>query len=70
MSPELFEATKQREHACLAEIRAARVKFGNDVWLGHAITVLAGVTAGDGAMLAAGAVLERDVARYATIGSL
>jgi acetyltransferase-like isoleucine patch superfamily enzyme len=32
----------------LAEIRAARVKIGNDVWIGHAVTVLAGVAAGVG----------------------
>jgi len=34
---------------------------GNDVWIGAKATILAGVTIGDGAIVAAGAVVTRDI---------
>lgn len=47
-----------------------RVKIGNDVWTGANVTVLKGVTIGDGAILGAGAVVTKDVPAYAiAIGS-
>jgi hypothetical protein len=42
----------------------------NDVWIGHAAIVLPGVTVGDGAVLAAGAVVTRDVAPYTIVGGV
>ncbi len=39
----------------------ADVVIGRDVWLGVRATILAGVTIGDGAIVAAGAVVTRDV---------
>ena len=38
-----------------------RTVIGSDVWLGHRVIVLRGVTIGDGAIVAAGAVVTRDV---------
>lgn len=38
------------------------VKIGNKVWIGSNATLLPGVTIGDGAIVAAGAVVTRDVA--------
>lgn len=35
--------------------------IGADVWLGHGVTVLRGVRIGDGAIVAAGSVVTRDV---------
>ena len=39
-----------------------RTDIGSDVWLGHGVTVLRGITIGDGAIVAAGSVVTRDVA--------
>lgn len=44
------------------------IKLGNDIWVGHAVIVLSGVTVGDGAILAAGAVVTKDVAPYTIVG--
>ncbi len=39
----------------------APVIVGDDVWLAHGVTVLPGVTIGDGAAVSAGTVVDRDV---------
>lgn len=39
----------------------AAVRIGNGVWIGANATILPGVTIGDGAIVAAGAVVTRDV---------
>ncbi len=39
----------------------APVKIGNNVWIGAHATILPGVTVGDNAVIAAGAVVTRDV---------
>ena len=44
--------------------------IGNDVWIGHGVTVLPGAQVGDGAILAAGAVVSKDVAPYEIVGSV
>lgn len=41
--------------------RCAPIVIGDDVWLGAHSVVLAGVTIGDGAVVGAGAVVNRDV---------
>lgn len=42
--------------------------IGNDVWIGYRATILSGVTVGDGAVIAAGAVVTKDVPPYAIVG--
>ena len=42
--------------------------IGNDVWLGSGCLILSGLTVGDGAMVAARAVVTRDVEPYAIVG--
>ncbi len=42
----------------------------DDVWLGAGVTVLAGVRIGRGAVIAAGAVVTRDVPPYAVVGGV
>lgn len=37
------------------------IAIGNDCWLGARVTVLAGVTIGDGCVIAAGSVVTRDI---------
>lgn len=44
-----------------AELHPAPVHIGNRVWLGANVTVLSGVSIGDGAIIAAGAVVTKDV---------
>ncbi len=43
-------------------------RIGNDVWIGYDVTFMPGVTIGDGAVLAAGGVVTRDVPPYAVVG--
>lgn len=44
--------------------------IGNDVWIGINAIVLRGVTIGDGAIIAAGAVVTKDVAPYSIVGGV
>ena len=44
-----------------ANMIPAPVKIGNNVWIGAHATILAGVTIGDNAVVAAGAVVTKDV---------
>lgn len=42
--------------------------IGNDVWIGYGATIMAGVTIGDGAIIATNATVTRDVPPYAIVG--
>ncbi|MFA6908600.1 MAG: CatB-related O-acetyltransferase [Patescibacteria group bacterium] len=44
--------------------------IGNDVWIGARAILLDGVTIGDGAIIAAGAVVTKDVEPYAIVGGV
>ncbi|MEJ7634804.1 CatB-related O-acetyltransferase [Aeromicrobium sp.] len=44
--------------------------IGNDVWLGANVVVLRGVSIGDGAIVAANAVVTRDIPPYSIAGGL
>ena len=44
--------------------------IGNDVWIGYEAVILSGVTIGDGAIVAARAVVTRDVPPYAIVGGV
>ena len=46
------------------------VIIGNDVWIGANVIILPGVTIGDGSILAAGAVVTKDVEPYAVVGGV
>jgi phosphonate metabolism protein (transferase hexapeptide repeat family) len=50
--------------------REHHVTIGNDVWIGHGVVVLAGRKVGDGAVIAAGAVVSKDVAPYTIVGGV
>lgn len=43
------------------------IRIGNDVWVGHGVIVLAGVEVGDGAILAAGSVVTKNVEPYTIV---
>lgn len=47
-----------------------RVVIGNDVWSGHNVNIMPGVNIGDGAVIAAGAVVTRDVPPYAIVAGV
>lgn len=44
--------------------------IGNDVWIGSNALLLEGVTIGDGAIVASGAVVTKDVPPYAIVGGV
>ena len=44
------------------------IEIGNDVWIGTGSTILTGVKIGDGAVIAANAVVVNDVPPYAIVG--
>lgn len=46
------------------------VVIGNDVWTGHNVNIMGGVSIGDGAIIAAGAVVTRDVPPYAVVAGV
>lgn len=47
-----------------------RVTIGNDVWIGRQCIILDGVTIGDGAIVATGAVVTKDVPAFAIVGGV
>jgi acyl-[acyl carrier protein]--UDP-N-acetylglucosamine O-acyltransferase len=47
-----------------------RVTIGHDVWFGANTVVRSGVSIGDGAVIAAGAVVSRNVAPFAVVGGV
>lgn len=47
-----------------------KVVIGNDVWIGVNALIIGGVTIGDGAVVAAGAIVTKDVPPYAVVGGV
>jgi len=47
-----------------------QVEIGNDVWIGYKATIMDNITIGDGAIIAAGAVVTRDVEPYTIVGGV
>lgn len=46
------------------------ITIGNDVWIGKRAMIMGGVNIGDGAVIAAGAVVTKDVPPYAVVGGV
>ncbi|HEY9140071.1 MAG TPA: CatB-related O-acetyltransferase [Bryobacteraceae bacterium] len=46
------------------------VRIGSDVWIAHRVTILSGVFIGDGAIVAAGSVVIKDIPPYAIAGGV
>lgn len=46
------------------------VNVGNDVWIGERALIMGGVTIGDGAVVAAGAIVAKNVPPYAIVGGV
>jgi maltose O-acetyltransferase len=49
---------------------AKKVTISSDVWIGARVIILPGVTIGRGAIIAAGAVVSKDVPEYAVVGGV
>ena len=47
-----------------------RLTIGNDVWIGRRVMVMPGVRIGNGAIIAAGAVVTKDVPDFAIVGGV
>lgn len=52
------------------EARRIRVLIGNDVWIGDNAYIMSGVNVGDGAIIAAGSVVTRDVPPYSVVAGV
>lgn len=59
-----------REHEREQMRTKGMVVIGNDVWIGGRAIIMRGVTIGDGAIVAAGAVVTKDVEPYAIVGGV
>lgn len=51
-------------------VKTAPIRIGNHVWIGARATILKGVTIGDGAVIAAGAVVIKDVPPNSLVGGI
>lgn len=47
-----------------------KIQIGNDVWIGYGAIIQRGVQIGDGAIVAAGAVVTKDVPPYTIVGGV
>lgn len=59
---------KEMEEKNLSSWKKPLPIIGNDVWIGMNATILNGVTIGDGAVVAAGSVVVKDVEPYSIVG--
>jgi acetyltransferase-like isoleucine patch superfamily enzyme len=65
-----FKAACFNEGQYADSISKGNIEIGNDVWIGANSIILSGVSIGDGAVIAAGAVVNRDVAPYSVVGGV
>jgi chloramphenicol O-acetyltransferase type B len=69
-SPVFYSLNKPTFSKCQAYAETGEVEIGNDVWIGSNAVVLDGVKIGHGAIVAAGAVVNKDVAPYTIVGGV
>lgn len=63
-----FTDKNYMEDYCSAESR--KITIGNDVWIGANCIIFEGVNISDGAVIAAGSIVRKDVPPYAVIGGV
>lgn len=71
--PAFYSLRKQSGHTFIAVQKFEEqlpVKIGNDVWIGANTIIMDGLTIGDGAIIAAGAVVTENVAPYTIVGGV
>lgn len=59
-----YDPTKRKD------MHPAPIVIGNNVWLGANVTVLPGITIGDNAVVAAGAVVTKDIPENTIVGGV
>ena len=77
MAPEVVLYTVNHEHGSLdvsidlqGDTEMRPIYVGNDVWLGRRVMVMPGVHIGDHSVIAAGAVVTKDVPPYSIVGGV
>ena len=67
-----FSFTNQQlfHESVYADDQNHQVLIGSDVWIGFGATILSGISIGDGAVIAAGSVVTKDVPPYAISGGV
>lgn len=68
--PNAYLRTDFQEYHYVDDESKTLLKIGNDVWIGAKVIFLDGVTVGNGAIIAAGAVVTKDVPPYAIVGGV
>lgn len=61
---------KFQEYSYVDQEHKIAVEIGNDVWIGTRAAIVEGVRIGDGAVIAAGAVVTKDVEPYSVVGGV
>lgn len=61
-----LDADKRSKY--IANIQKSMPKIGNDVWIGEGVSLLPGITVGNGAVVAANSVVTKDVNPYSIVG--
>lgn len=57
------------DNKCISDFER-KIVIGNDVWIGADCIIFEGVKIGDGAVIAAGSVIRKDVPPYAVVGGV
>ena len=65
---DILEESKGNKKAPAAFHKKGDTVIGNDVWIGFEALIMPGVTIGNGAVIAARAVVTKDVAPYTIVG--
>ena len=68
-SPNLYSIIEMIGNKGYCEIKNAPI-IGNDVWIGAHSVILKGVIVGDGAIVAAGSNVTKDIPPYAIVGGV
>ena len=68
IGPHVTIVTDNHDFANRSVLRCKSVKIGNGVWIGANVTILPGVTVGENAVIAAGAVVTKDVPANSIVG--
>lgn len=68
----IYDSSCPEEHLqkIARKLSSTTTSIGNDVWVGHGVIVISGVNIGDGAIIAAGAVVTKDVPPFAIVGGV
>ena len=65
-----IEESSFEEYFYADKSRLFPVIVGNDCWIGYGVSIVAGVTVGDGAVVLANATVTKDVPPYAIVGGV